>query len=177
MTMDKRFVKTYCLQINEQFVPFWELNFFDDEDCGEGYKIDGDYQRYYQDLKECYWDTKEKKIVFGKVKEIKAESKELTVGQSVYVEMEHPNYGFLKEAVIDEIVYEEYDTSIRKLKTLEQYELDWYFTKKEQENLNLEDIYEIRTWKPYYKLDDGEVIRWDYKIKKKFDKNAKKEGK
>lgn len=169
--IEKRFVKTFCLQINENFIPFWKLDLFEDEDYGEGYKVEGDFQRHYHDLKECYWDIKEKKIVFGKVKEIKGKNEEFFVDEVVYVEISKP-YGYFKESIIKEIVYEEYETSIHKIKNLEQYELDMYFTEQEQLELNLEDIYEIRTWKPYWKLDDGEVVKWGFKIKKKFIKNA-----
>ena len=173
MTEDKRFVKTFCLKTDDEFIPFWELDFFEEEDEGQYYRVKDDYARYYGDLIECYWDTQDKVLVFGKIKEIKSEPKEFFSGESVYIEMDGKNYGYFREAVIKDIVYQQYETSIRKVKSIEKYELDLYFTKEEQLALKPEDIYEIRTWIPYYELEDGELIKWEYKIKKKFVKDLK----
>ena len=64
-----------------------------------------------------------------------------------------------------DIEYIEYDSEVKKVKKMEKYELNWYFTEEEQKSLNINDLYEIRSWKPFYKLASGKIIKWEYQLK------------
>jgi hypothetical protein len=48
---------------------------------------------------------------------------------------------------------------------MEDYELNWYFTPEEQKGLNPKDLYEVRRWKPFYRLASGKLIKWEHQLK------------
>ncbi len=166
--MNKRYIPCKCLQVGNDFIPFWELNFIKHEDYGEGFyqKDESEYSASYNDLVDCYWDSKDKKIILGKIKDVYPDESKIEhkVGKTVLVELDTP-YGSYKIDKIKEIFYEEYETRIVKVKKLDSYELKWYFTDEEVKSLNKNDLYEIRTWKPFYKTESGSIIKWDYQIK------------
>lgn len=167
MTYDKRFIPVKCLQDGNNLIPFWELNYTKHEDYGEGFYKKGDskWDSKYQDLTDCYWDSKEKKIITGIVLDVYPSSEEVEykIGDEVLIEEEREINTFRIDK-IEDIIFEEYDTAIKKVK-MDEWELR-SFTKEQREKLNKEDLYEFRLWKPYYKVASGEIIRWDYRIKK-----------
>lgn len=165
---DKRYIPCKCLHIkqHDEFIPFWELSYEYDEEMGEYFKSKDHYQRYYGDLIDCYWDIKDKKVLFGLIKDIYPKDAPFKLDEVVLVEVAG-KYGTMKEDKVVEIFYENYETSIRKLKKMEKYELTHYFSKEELKEAKLEDIYEIRTWSPSYKLQSGDIIHYTHQMKHK----------
>lgn len=163
--MEKRFIPTQCLQVSDKdFVPFWQLDYVKDEMCGEGFKQKDSWQVSYNKLIDCYWDTKKHVIVFGKVKNFYPEKIAFQKDENVFVEDSHDVY---YEAQIVEILFEEYETMVIKIKKKSQSEIKWYFTLEEQKELVIGDIYEIRSFKPTYVLSDGRKITYDHQLKHK----------
>ena len=85
------------------------------------------------------------------------------IDEVVLVEENH--FAYRLDKVID-ITFEEFETSIIKVKKMEDYELKWYFSEEEIKSLNRNDLYEIRRWKPTYKTENGRSIKWDHQIRK-----------
>lgn len=168
MDLYKRYIPCKCLQSGNDFIPFWELNWLKSEMYGEGFyqKDQSQYEASYNNLVDCYWDSKDRKIILGQVKDVYPDETKLEhkVGKTVLVELENP-YGAYKIDKISEIVYEEYETRIVKVKKLDSYELKWYFAEEEVKSLNKNDLFEIRNWKPYYKTESGLIIKWNHQIK------------
>ena len=167
MVLEKRYIPCKCLQKGNEFIPFWELNWTKSEDYGEGFYKDGDTQwdASFLDLQDCYWDSKNKKIITGIIKDVYPDKSKLAhkIDEVVLVEENHTAYRLDK--VID-ITFEEFETSIIKVKKMEDYELKWYFTEEEIKSLNRNDLYEVRRWKPTYKTENGRSIKWDHQIRK-----------
>ena len=165
MQYTKRYIPTKCLQIKNELIPFWELNFTKHRDYGEGYytKDSNEWHAHYQELIDCYWDSKQHKIISGLVKDIYPKedqyNKLYKKGDEVLVEKDTNSFYLDK---IKEVVYEEYDSHIYKVKKMD----NWYrqfFTEEELADPNT--LYEIRVWKPFYKLESGKLIRYDYQLK------------
>jgi hypothetical protein len=174
MSQEKRYIPTKALQVKDsEFVPYWKLKHQYHKDYGEGFIIENDYKINYNNLVDCYWDTKDHKLILGIVKDVYPEKTSYYEEEDVFIEVDHSTY---KEDKIQKIFYEEYESKIHKISSLIKHnELRWYFTKEEQKNLDINAIYEIRLWKPYYILYSGEIIKWDYKLKHKYkdDKSIK----
>jgi len=169
-TLYEGLIPTFCLKVNENIYPFWELDFVEDKDecLNTGYKIKGSNQIYYSHhITPCYWDFFNKKIVFGKIKDFYPTKLNFEKEEVILVDVEYSitgKHSCLRQSKIVDIKYEDYSTEIIKIKSTENGTLIYYFGKDNLNTLNLEDIYEIRNWKPWYILEDGEVIKWDHKL-------------
>ncbi len=69
----------------------------------------------------------------------------------------------LKEAVIKDIVYEDYDLSLVKGTKVDKY----YQKYLKGVALEKDQMYAIKHWKPTYVLEDGEIIKWKHQLYKK----------
>lgn len=157
-----RYIKCFALQVNNEYLPYWLLDYVEDEDYGSGYKYgDGFNEVSYSGLTECLYNLVEKKVVIGIVKD-NYEKPEYAINQQVLVQVTYNKYTI---KTIKDIVYEEYESKCIKVKDLDEVDLHWYFTKEEISNLKVNDLYEIRVWKPFYVLNDDSVIKYDFKLK------------
>ena len=172
MDLYKRYIPCKCLQVGNDFIPFWQLNWVKNEFYGEGFYPDNknQYDASYSDLVDCYWDSNEKKIILGIIKDVYPEKLAHKIDDVVLVEVDSQTY--LIDTIVD-IIYEEYDTTIIKVENTNDPDLEWYFSTEEIKGLKPNDLYEIRSWKPTYKTKDGKTIKWDYQIKKLAQPNAK----
>lgn len=163
---NSRYIPAKALKISDtEYIPFWELTFSTCEMYGDGYTLKDDYKTHHHNLSDCYWDTKKHKLLLGIVKDVYPEKTEFKKEEEVYVEAK---YNSFKEDKIIDIVYEEYESYIKSVKTvIENNEIRFYFSEKEQKNLDVNAIYEFRNWKAYYVLESGETIKWDHKLKHK----------
>ena len=116
----------------------------------------------------CYWNTVKKTVLIGIIKDIypKESQLEFNVGDVVFV---NDDYDRTIGNVIDritEIVYEDYEIQISKIKKMDISSIKWYFSEEEIKSLNKDDLYEFRIWKPYWKTEGGLTIKWVHQIKK-----------
>jgi hypothetical protein len=169
-TLFEGLIPTFCLKINEQITPFWDLEYVEDKDFCEntGYKIKGKGSIFYaHHIIPCYWDLNKKIIVFGKIKDYYPTQLDYKKDEEVYVEVPYSETGIhscLKKSKIVDIKYETFNTSIFRVKDAEIETLHHYFNEKEFNALQLNDIYEIRNWEPWYVLEDGQVVKWTSKL-------------
>ncbi len=164
MNSIKRLVPCYCIQIGNEFVPFWELKYRESEQFGEHFYYD--HSERFNDLIKCYYDLHTRKILLGKVKEVYPKETRYTKGELVLVEAKGL-YNTMRETTVVDVLFEEYETRIISVKGLEDYELDSYFTEEEQKTLILDDVYEIRQYQPTYVFSDGYKTKWEHEIKHK----------
>lgn len=164
MNYTKRYIPVKCLQVKgNKFIPFWLLNYTDHEDYGEGYYEQGDteYNASHSELTDCIWDVKKKVVILGIIKDAYRKETEFVEGEVILSEETHNVYSTDK---IVKIEYEEYDTHIIKFKKMDNWEKG-YFTKEELSTMKPDDLYEIRTWKPFYRLASGKLIKWEHQLK------------
>ncbi|HNC58698.1 MAG TPA: hypothetical protein PLP33_24945 [Leptospiraceae bacterium] len=160
---NKRYIKILALQIDNELTPFWELNYSNSNMFGEGFSKKDSSTVYYSDLIECIYDCEKKQIKPAVVKDFYPETNSsFKVGESVFREVSHDTY---TEDEIIEVFYERYDSEFYTIKKLR--ELTHYLQIFSEEELNSENIYEIRKWIPCYRMNSGTVIKWDYQLKHK----------
>jgi hypothetical protein len=169
MSETRRFIPVKCLQIGNEFVPFWLLEYDNSEDYGEGFrkKDAKDYSSsriQYGDLQDLLWDSKKCVIVSGITKDVYPDKQncEFKIGETVLVEIKSNEYGLDK--VVD-IIFEEYDTNILRVKKMDEWDKK-KFTEEELSNMKKDDVYEMRIWKPFYKLESGKIIKYSYQLKR-----------
>lgn len=155
-----RYVPCYALKVDNEYIPYWQLKYVEDKDNREGYRVEDDYKAHYCKLTECLYDLVEKKILLGIVKDV-YENSLFIVGEQVVLKLTNTKY---TTDTIKEIIYEKYKSNCIKVNDFDDYKLDYYFTKEEANKLKLNDLYEIRVWKPYYLLESGELIKYDYQL-------------
>ena len=168
MDLYKRYIPCKCLQVGNDFIPFWELTWTKNEDYGEGFYKNGESQwdASYSNLVDCYWDSKNKKIILGIIKDVYPSVEKLKFKIDEVVLIEVASFDTFKLDKIAGVEYNEYETQIVKVKKLDSYELKWYFSDEEIKSLNLNDLYEIRKWKPTYITESGFKTIWEHQIKK-----------
>jgi len=160
----KRYIIIEAFKCKQQIIPFWDVDLTCefDEECG--------YEYYYKDTPvssypvEVMFDRKTKELATGIVVEYKKPIDKLrfNIDEEVYYEVDFKTYDKSK---IVEIVYEEYDDYIKRGKDFDQYELNCHSL-----DVQLNMIYCTRCWKPFYKLANGKVIKYDHQMKKIFKK-------
>ena len=72
------------------------------------------------------------------------------------------SYKLYRPDTIVDISYKEYGSNVTQVKELDVFQLNQYFNAEQQAKLQPDDWYEIRTWKPIYKLSNGEVVLESY---------------
>ncbi len=156
----KRFIKTKAINVNNRLVPFWELNYHKSDQFGESFREKDSYKDLYDDLIEVVWDCKKKVFLPFTIKD--KYSQNYSVGDTVLVEVQHNSYKLDRIVKID---FNKYESTFRKVKKLDSYEKK-QFTDAELAELSLDEVVEFREWLASYTLESGEVIDWDYKLKK-----------
>jgi hypothetical protein len=138
---------------NNELIPIWDerISFHKSEDYGNYISLEGHYKNFYS-LTECIYDLQTKTIQTGIEIEQYPDSTEFEKGETVYYEVDG-KYQHLKEAVIVDILFEEYDINIAKGKKLQ-----WI------QGLQPDSLYCVKEWKPFYLLDDGTKIKYNYKL-------------
>jgi hypothetical protein len=138
---------------NNELIPIWDkrISFHKSKDYGNYISLEGYYKNFYS-LTECIYDLQTKSIQIGIEIEEYPDSTEFEKGETVFYEVDG-KHKHLKEAVIVDILFEEYDINIAKGKKLQ-----WI------QGLQPDSLYCVKEWKPYYLLDDGTKIKYDYKL-------------
>lgn len=142
------------------YIPFWELKWKDNE-----YILPEKYQGCNFDVIECMWDVKKQEVFLGIVKEIKYLPEYFKIGDTVLYSESHLKPGII--STIEDIVFEQYDSYVRKYKDIEPCYIK-AFTQEECLDAKPKDIFELRVFKPWFKLATGDLVKYDmylYKIK------------
>jgi hypothetical protein len=163
-----RFIMTQAVvDENNELIPLWDerIVFSKDELCGNKIEIKGKTRsREYFSVVECILDIQDKTLSKGIVINHYPSEKDLRFkkGDVVLYEVKHRELVLTK--IID-IIYENYDLSIKRGHQLESYETAWYF--KKEERLDLNSLYAIKTWNPTYIIEDGSKVKFVHSFYKK----------
>lgn len=161
----KRYAPCLCIKHENKYYPYWDLTHTSHEDRGEGFYIKGITKPVYSvQLIECYWDLKNKHIVFGDPIDSYPDKTEFVKDEKVVVEDEKNHWSVNIDQIVD-IEYKTYDSTIIKIEKLLQSELELYFKAEQLSTLNKKAICEIRHWEPSYVLKSGRVVKGDYRLK------------
>jgi hypothetical protein len=160
----KRYVMVLAIKKNDnELIPIWDDRIEFDEHPEYGYTISLSDSRYqpYSPI-ECLYDLKTRKIIPGiEVNYYPSEDDmKFKVGESVYFERKNRA---IDEAVIDKIVYEEYNLNMKKGEDIDTYWVDKYGIT----DLDIRAKYAIKEWKPIYVLNNEERIKWEHQLYKK----------
>lgn len=146
---------------NNIIVPIWDerIVFEKTEMYGNKITLKDDRYKEYSSLVDCIFDLKNKTLSIGiELNNYPTEKQlEFKIGEIILFEK---STRVLAEAIITDIVYEEYDLRIIKGKKMESYEIQKY---KDIE-IDLNCLYAIKTWKPFYILDNGKKIEWNHQL-------------
>ena len=166
----KRYVIVQAIKTKQnELIPIWDerIVFTKTKEVGSIITLKGEHNEYYS-VVECIYDLKTKNIELGVELNYYPNENDLEFkkDQTILFEKSHRK---LAEAIISEIVYEEYEMVIKRGDKLDEY---WISVFKDVE-IDKNTLYCIKEWKPFYVLDNGIKIEWNYKLYHKFDNNSK----
>jgi len=153
----QRYIATKALKVDNELIPFWLLEYEENErwdSIYKEYKYNG--KTYYQDLEDVIWDLKKKKVKDFIVKNIEIYPDKFLVDDIVLVESGSNAYRVDK---VSDIIFETYDSIFEKGKNIEKYYLKYL------SEINPNESYEIRSWKPIWVLKSGRKITWEHQLK------------
>jgi hypothetical protein len=154
-----RYIKTNAIvDQNNDLIPIWDNRLSYSKSNNEGTTITFNNRNYFNII-ECIFDLKTKKLSFGIELDFYPDTTPYKIGDVILYELSHRK---LTEAIVTDIVYEEYGLEITKGKNMEK----WYVETFNKKNIIIEGdtLYCIKRWKPFYILNDGTKIEWDYKL-------------
>lgn|SRR5574343_557886 len=161
MKTNSRYIVVEAILVDNKLIPLWDekVKFVKDNNYGgDHFIIDGGSSFKHYGSVECMFDTKNKTLSMGEELNYYTEGS-FKQGEEVYYEVSNR---VLSESKISNIFYEEYEVCIVKGKKMD----DWYKHKFERE-IDDNTIYAIKTWTPYYTLENGVVIKSEYKLSHK----------
>lgn len=145
-----------------KIIPLWDprIKYSKDDHYGEGYHFDG---RRYSSTVEVVLDTKTKELSKGVIIDHypSEENNKYKVGDNILRDVGSHE---LEGDVIEKIVYEEYTDDILKGKKLIKYNSKNFPLDVAQ--IESEGLYCLRTWKPFYQMRSGKVVKWDHELYK-----------
>lgn len=166
MEITRRIVVQAIQTEKNELIPLWDerIEFEKTEMYGNIIKIKGSgYGTESHSVIECIYDLKTKKLSKGIDLDFypSPDKNDYKVDEEVYYETgTFPKS--LKEGKIKEIVFKDFDLRIVKGSKMESYWL------KHFKGINPEDIYAIKVWKPYYLMEDGTLLTYNFQMNKKF---------
>lgn len=156
----KRRILTQGIIVDNEIIPIWDdrIEFRKTGMFGNSLYIEGDNVEKIN-VVECIYDIKTKKVSTGIEINRYPDGDKLGFkkGDNILVEVSGRK---LREAQIKDIVYEDYDIHITKGSKIDRS------TTKHFTNVDFiaSELYAIKTWKPYYILDDGTKIEWEHQM-------------
>jgi hypothetical protein len=148
---------------DNEIIPIWDerVSFVKDKDYGNLVKIVG-YHNHFYNLTECVYDLQTKSVQKGIEIDQYPNITDFKKGEIIFYEV-NGSYKHIKEAVIVDILFEEYDMTIVKGKKLQDIK-----------DVQPDSLYCVKEWKPFYLLDDGKKIKYDYQLYHKHINNNEK---
>jgi hypothetical protein len=160
--MVSRYMPMMAVKLKDNtLIPMWDerIEYVKSEDYGKIIQVKGVYGRF--ELIECLYDLKTKTISIGVELDYYPEADKFKVGDTIYYEVERA-YKCLKEATIKEIVFTEFELSIMKGKKLTAWML-----KDVKVEISPDMLYSVKSWKPFYIMEDGTKIEWEHQMYRK----------
>jgi hypothetical protein len=153
---------------DKQLIPLWDerLSLY-----GEALRFDSNWKDIFQTV-DAILDIKTKTLSLGIVVDNYILEEKYVPGASVFVSSEYGNHT-LYPAVIVEIVYEEYTSTIMKGSQLDA--LGVKLIEKTDKLIDPNALYEFRHWTPTYILDNSEKVRTQYRFYTILDRSANKD--
>ena len=152
-------IKGIRLDSNE-IIPIWDprIKFDKSKDFGCSVSVDVSYKKYHNFV-DCIYDLKTKFISIGIELDYYPNKKDVQfkIGESVLHELSHR---VLEDSKIKDIVFEEYDVEIKRGNKLD----DWWVKRFPDVTFEPDQIYAIKSWKPFYILESGEKIKWEHQL-------------
>jgi hypothetical protein len=158
----KRYVMTQAVITDyNTLIPIWddEIVFEKTEMYGNVITLKGGFISGHCQIVECIYDLKTKQLEAGiEIGLYPAdEDLEFKKGDVVFFEK---SYRHLTEAVISEIVYEEFDLVINRGKNIDM----WFVKRLKGIEIDANSLYAIKQWKPFYLLDNGIKIEYAHQL-------------
>ena len=155
MEIATRYILIQAIKTNDnEIIPIWDdrIKYEKDIDGSKSLLFNG--LRYISSI-EALFDLKTKSIILGVELNHYPSEKELThkKGDEVMLELSHR---VLSKQTIVDIVYKKYDLTIGKGSKIEWWSRFFH--------LDANTMYAIKSWKPYYVLDNGETIEYEFKL-------------
>ena len=157
----KRHIIIQAVKTKEnELIPIWDerLTFSKTEAYGNTLNIKDSHSMSFNTI-DCIYDLKTRKVEVGiELNWYPEEDKlEFKKGEKILVEKSHRK---LTEAVIADIVFEEYELEIKRGRKLDK----WWVDRFKDVEIDGDSIYAIKTWKPFYILEDGTKIEWVHEL-------------
>lgn len=161
MEIDRYIIIQAIKTDKHELIPLWDqrIVFENTEMYGNVITlIDDIYKKHFYPV-ECIFDLITKKLEVGiELDNYPIESNlEYKKGENILYEKSHHK---LAEAIISNIVYEEYDMEITRGSELDS----WYLAKFKNITIEGNSLYAIKNWKPFYVLDNGIKIKWPHQL-------------
>ena len=155
----ERYVLVQALQTkDDELIPVWDERVtYSKSDMYGGEITLKDGYRNSSKLVECVLDIKTKELKTGIELDFYPDKMDFKKGQPVMVEASHRK---LRPSTIVDIVFEEYELEIVKGKKIDQWWVKYF---KDVEFIN-DRLYAIKKWKPYFILEDGTKVKWEYQL-------------
>lgn len=155
---------------DKTLIPFWDdrIKFYDHEDYGNTIEVKGNYQKYFK-LDDLLYDLETKTVSLTQTIDYYESLEYYKVGDSVYY-AEGISSGPLTESVIKEIKYEEFSISTVMGKRLLS-DSSYYLENTKDLTIIPDMAYSIKTWKPWYLMEDGYLVKYSFNIYRKKVKN------
>lgn len=163
-------IKGIITRKNKTLIPIWDdrLTFENHEDYGNIIHVDEDYQHHSR-LSDLLYDLETKTVSLTQVINYYETSDFYKVGDSVYYS-EGVSSGPLTESVIKEILYEEFDIQTITGKRL-LGDSSYYLQDTKDLTIIPDMAYSIKTWKPWYLMEDGYLVKYSFSLHRKKVKN------
>jgi hypothetical protein len=167
-TNTNRYMPCKALQIGNELLPLWELVYHpadtpDNDTCLDGFSHTKYHKpNYTPNIVDCVYDLQDKCVVPVIIKDHYPTPDKYAVGQEVMLEVQNESHTLTRET-ITEITYEEYRSTFTSVRDMDTWYLN-LFSDEEKATMQPLDLYEIRTWKPIYKMKSGEVVKYDYRM-------------
>ena len=161
----KRHILIQAIKTNEnELIPIWDerIVFEKTEMYGNVISLKDDRQQHSH-LIECIYDLKTKKIEMGIELNYYPVEIDLEFKKDEIILFEK-SHRILEEAKISKVVYEEYELQIIRGRKMDKW---WIKTFKDIE-IDVNTLYAIKQWKPFYILDNGVKIEWSHQLYHKF---------
>lgn len=158
-----KFIETKAIKTNEnELVPLWDprVKFVKSDHFGDHFRMEDDHRM--AQVVECLFDVKEKQLVLGVEVDIYPDVTTGPYVKGAKVLYEIRGHHTLRSSTIVDIVFEEFEMTIKKGKKLEDYEID--MLKEKGIDFDPTTIYAIKRWKACYAMADGTKIRYNHQM-------------
>jgi hypothetical protein len=160
MEVTRYIITLAVLNDEKKLIPFWDDKcIYKKGQYGEVVSLsDSSFNETYSFV-ECVYDLKKKQLEMGIELNHYPSEKDIPfkINESVFVEQQHRH---IVEAKVVEIIYEDFSVEIKRGKKLD----DWWIKRFKDVNFEPNLIYVIKIWKPYFLLDNGDVIKYEHEL-------------